>query len=182
MRANGIGAVLIEPGSSLVYFTGIRWGRSERAMLAVLPVEGEPCIVSPFFEEPRMRETLGIPAEVRVWQEDEDPLKLVAGFLRIASSPRGRSGSRKRCASSSRDRLGARAARREDRVGQSGRARLPDDQDAGRTRADADGDRHHHRRLSLDLSADRKGHDRARYRRADGRRDRASWAATPNSA
>ncbi|WP_240320920.1 M24 family metallopeptidase [Sphingomonas crusticola] len=82
MRANGIGAVLIEPGSSLVYFTGIRWGRSERALLAVLPVEGEPCIVSPFFEEPRMRETLGIPADVRVWQEDEDPLAVVAGFLR----------------------------------------------------------------------------------------------------
>ena len=82
MKANGIGAVLIEPGSSLLYFTGIRWGRSERAMLAVLPVEGEPCIVSPFFEEPRMRETLAIPAEVRVWQEDENPLKVVAGFLR----------------------------------------------------------------------------------------------------
>ncbi|MDB5677143.1 Xaa-Pro peptidase family protein [Sphingomonas bacterium] len=81
MKASGIGAVLIEPGSSLIYFTGIRWGRSERAMLAVLPVEGEPCIVSPFFEEPRMRETLAIPAEVRVWQEDEDPLKVVAGFL-----------------------------------------------------------------------------------------------------
>ena len=82
MKANGIGAVLVEPGSSLVYFTGIRWGRSERAMLAVLPVEGEPCIISPFFEEPRMRETLAIPADVRVWQEDQDPLKVVAGFLR----------------------------------------------------------------------------------------------------
>ena len=92
MKANGIGAVLIEPGSSLVYFTGIRWGRSERAMLAVLPVEGEPCVVSPFFEEPRMRESLAIPAEVRVWQEDEDPLKIVAGFLKdrkLAARPVG---------------------------------------------------------------------------------------------
>lgn len=92
MKANGIGAVLIEPGSSLVYFTGIRWGRSERAMLAVLPVEGQPCIVSPYFEESRMRETLAIPAEVRVWQEDEDPLKVVAGFLRdrkLATRPVG---------------------------------------------------------------------------------------------
>jgi len=92
MRANGIGAVLIEPGSSLVYFTGLRWGRSERAMLAVLPAEGQPCIVSPYFEEPRMRETLAIPAEVRVWQEDEDPLKIVAGFLRdrkLAARPVG---------------------------------------------------------------------------------------------
>lgn len=82
MKANGIGAVLIEPGASLVYFTGIRWGRSERLTAAILPVEGEPCIVTPFFEEPRTRETLAIQAEVRVWQEDEDPLKIVAGFLK----------------------------------------------------------------------------------------------------
>lgn len=82
MRANGLRAVLIEPGSSLDYFTGVRWSRSERPTLAVLPVEGEPCIVTPFFEEPSVRETLSIPAEVRVWQEDEDALSLVAGFLR----------------------------------------------------------------------------------------------------
>ncbi|OAN60231.1 M24 family metallopeptidase [Sphingomonas sp. TDK1] len=82
MRANGIGAVLIEPGASLVYFTGIRWGRSERLTAAILPAEGEPCIVTPFFEEPRTRETLSIPAEVRVWQEDADPLNVVASFLK----------------------------------------------------------------------------------------------------
>jgi Xaa-Pro aminopeptidase len=92
MKANGIGAVLIEPGASLVYFTGIRWGRSERLTAAILPMEGEPCIVTPFFEEPRTRETLAIPAEVRVWQEDEDPLKIVAGFLKdrkLAALPVG---------------------------------------------------------------------------------------------
>ena len=82
MKANGIGAVLIEPGSSLIYFTGIRWGRSERLTGVILPVEGDPCVVTPFFEEPRTRETLAVPADVRVWQEDEDPLKIVAGFLR----------------------------------------------------------------------------------------------------
>lgn len=92
MRANGIGAVLIEPGSSLIYFTGVRWSRSERLTAAVLPVEGEACVVTPFFEEPSVRESLGIPAEVRVWQEDEDPLALVAGFLKdrkLAGRPVG---------------------------------------------------------------------------------------------
>lgn len=82
MARHGIGAVLIEPGSSLIYFTGVRWGRSERLTAAILPVEGTPCIVTPFFEEPSVRESLGIDAEVRVWQEDEDPLAVVAGFLR----------------------------------------------------------------------------------------------------
>ncbi|KTT97841.1 M24 family metallopeptidase [Sphingomonas sanguinis] len=82
MKANGIGAILIEPGSSMIYFTGVRWGRSERLTAAILPVEGEPCIVTPFFEEHSVRETLAVPAEVRVWQEDQNPLAVVAGFLR----------------------------------------------------------------------------------------------------
>lgn len=82
MRRNGIGAVLIEPGSSLVYFTGVVWWRSERLTCAILPAEGEACIVTPFFEEPSVRETLSVPAEVRVWQEDQNPLGVVAGFLK----------------------------------------------------------------------------------------------------
>ena len=82
MKANGIGSVLLEPGSSLLYFTGISWTRSERLTCVILPVEGEPCVVTPFFEAPRTHERLGIPAEVRVWQEDEDPLAIVAGFLK----------------------------------------------------------------------------------------------------
>ena len=92
MKANGIGAVLIEAGSSLIYFTGVRWGRSERLTAAVLPVEGDPCIVTPYFEEPSVRQTLGVPSEVRVWQEDEDPLAIVARFLKdrkLAARPIG---------------------------------------------------------------------------------------------
>ncbi len=92
MRANGIGAVLIEPGASLTYFTGVRWGRSERLTAAIIPVEGDPCVVTPFFEEPSIRQSLAIPAEVRVWQEDQNPLERVAGFLRdrkLAGKPVG---------------------------------------------------------------------------------------------
>lgn len=82
MAANGLGAVLIEPGSSMVYFTGVRWGRSERPTLAILPRDGEPLIVTPFFEEPSVRQTLAVPAEVRVWQEDGNALAVVAGWLK----------------------------------------------------------------------------------------------------
>ncbi len=92
MKANGIGAILIEPGSTMVYFTGVQWWRSERLTAAIIPVEGEPCIVTPFFEEPSVRETLSVPAEVRVWQEDQNPLAVVAGFLRdrkLADRPVG---------------------------------------------------------------------------------------------
>lgn len=82
MAENDIGAVLIEPGSSMIYFTGVRWGRSERPTLAILPREGQPLIVTPFFEEPSVRQTLAVPAEVRVWQEDGNALAIVAGWLK----------------------------------------------------------------------------------------------------
>jgi Xaa-Pro dipeptidase len=82
MAKHDLGAVLIEPGASLVYFTGVHWWRSERLTAAVLPREGEIAIVTPHFEEPSVRESLEVPAEVRVWNEHEDPLATVAGILR----------------------------------------------------------------------------------------------------
>lgn len=82
MEQQGIGALLIEPGASLVYFTGVHWWRSERLTAAVLPREGAPALVTPAFEEPSVRESLKIPADVRVWNEHQDPLAVVAGILR----------------------------------------------------------------------------------------------------
>jgi Xaa-Pro dipeptidase len=82
MRVSGIGAVLVESGPSLDYYTGIRWWRSERLTGVVIPAEGDPVIVTPFFEQPSIKEMLEVPAEIRTWEEDEEPLKLVADFLR----------------------------------------------------------------------------------------------------
>ena len=82
MAKHDIGALLVEGGSSLVYFTGIQWWRSERLTAAVLPRDGEIAIVTPHFEEPRLREGLQVPAEVRVWHEDQNPHETVAGILR----------------------------------------------------------------------------------------------------
>ena len=92
MQQNGIGAIIVESGPSLDYFTGIQWWRSERLTAAVIPASGDPVIVTPFFERPSVAESLSIPAEIRTWNEDEEPLKLVAGFLRergVASAPVG---------------------------------------------------------------------------------------------
>jgi Xaa-Pro dipeptidase len=82
MASHGIGAIIVEPGASLDYFTGVQWWRSERLTAAVIPARGEPIIVTPFFERPSVAESLSVPAEIRTWNEDEEPLKLVAGFLR----------------------------------------------------------------------------------------------------
>ncbi len=92
MRANGIGAVIVESGPSLDYLTGIQWWRSERLTGVVIPAEGEPIVVTPFFESPSIKEMLAVPAEIRTWQEDEEPLKLVADFLKergVAGQPIG---------------------------------------------------------------------------------------------
>jgi Xaa-Pro dipeptidase len=82
MDRHGIGAIIVESGPSLDYFTGVQWWRSERLTAAVIPAHGDPIIVTPFFERPSVAESLSIPAEIRTWNEDEEPLKLVAGFLR----------------------------------------------------------------------------------------------------
>lgn len=90
MRDAGIGALLVEPGSSLAYFTGISWWRSERMTAALIPADGQIMVVTPFFEAPSIRETLAVPAEIRTWNEDENPLKLVSGWLterKLAARP-----------------------------------------------------------------------------------------------
>jgi Xaa-Pro aminopeptidase len=74
-------ALFVAPGTSLYYFTGIRWGMSERLLALVLPRTGDPIVVVPAFEEGRMREKLHFAAEVRAWQEDESPTKIAAAAL-----------------------------------------------------------------------------------------------------
>ncbi len=74
-------ALLLGPGTSLYYFTGIRWHLSERLLALVIPRAGQPILISPAFEESRMRESMRYPLEVRVWQEEESPTKLIASTL-----------------------------------------------------------------------------------------------------
>ena len=81
MAQRKIAALLVEPGSSLEYFTGVRWHRSERTTLAIIPSAGEILVVTPAFEEPSVRETLQVGGEVRPWDEHESPFdKIVQGL------------------------------------------------------------------------------------------------------
>lgn len=73
--------LFIAPGTSLYYFTGIRWGLSERLLGLLIPKTGEPILVVPAFEEGRLREKLKFPMEVRIWQEDQSPTRIAAGAL-----------------------------------------------------------------------------------------------------
>lgn len=92
MREAGIDALLIEPGASLVYFTGVRWWRSERFTGALIPAEGELAIVAPHFEEHSVRESLAHGEDVRTWHENENPFTRVAGVLADRGLKAGRLG------------------------------------------------------------------------------------------
>src|SRR5260370_1987930 len=85
-------ALFFAPGTSLYYFTGIRWGISERLLALVLPRAGDPIVVVPAFEEGRMRENLQFAAEVLAWQEDENPTKIAAAAVGDRGRRTGRSG------------------------------------------------------------------------------------------
>jgi Xaa-Pro dipeptidase len=81
MAQRKVAALLVESGSSLEYFTGIRWHRSERTTLAIIPASGDVLVVTPAFEEPSVRETLQVGGDVRPWDEHENPFeKIVQGL------------------------------------------------------------------------------------------------------
>jgi len=97
MRDNKLDAILMIGGTSLVYFTNVRWWNSERLFAAVIPAKGNAFYVCPAFEEERAREQIatgpgGANADVRTWQEDEDPYRLVAAGLRDRGMASGRIG------------------------------------------------------------------------------------------
>jgi Xaa-Pro dipeptidase len=84
MAAIGADALLVNAGTSLNYFAGVSWGASERLVAMVLPRKGKPILVCPAFERGSLEAELRIDADLRLWQEDEDPYTLVAGAVRDA--------------------------------------------------------------------------------------------------
>jgi Xaa-Pro dipeptidase len=92
LRESGLDALVLAPGTSLAYFTGARWGQSERLFAAVITREGDPAWVTPAFERQRALEQVRVGGDVRAWQEDESPYALVAGILRDRAAAAGRVG------------------------------------------------------------------------------------------
>jgi len=95
MTEHTIDAMVLCGGTSLVYYTNLRWSGLERLFACVIPVKGDPFVVCPAFEEDRAREQLAIgpfggTADVRTWQEHEDPYVLVAQGLKALGIAGGR--------------------------------------------------------------------------------------------
>jgi Xaa-Pro dipeptidase len=94
MREHKQDALMLTGGTSMEYYTGIRWGLSERMLALIIPVRGKPFIVCPKFEEERAMEQvktgpLDQGTEVHTWEEDESPSALVANGLRARGMTSG---------------------------------------------------------------------------------------------
>jgi Xaa-Pro aminopeptidase len=95
MAEHKVDAIMLTQGTSLVYFTAMRWGGGERLTACVVPQRGEPFFVCPAFEEERAREQIALgpfgggKADVRTWNEDESPYALVAAGLRDRGAAAG---------------------------------------------------------------------------------------------
>jgi Xaa-Pro dipeptidase len=97
MLENRLDALMLTGGTSMAYFTNMRWGGGERLFALVLPAKGEPFYVCPAFERDRVQEQIaqgpfGTGVEVRVWQEDESPYVRVAEGLKDRGVASGRLG------------------------------------------------------------------------------------------
>jgi Xaa-Pro dipeptidase len=94
MKQYGMNAILITTGSSLTYFTGARWGQSERLFCYVIPQSAAPFIVGPYFERDRIADALLTFPErettiTYLWNENEDPYTIVRRGLAEASVSAG---------------------------------------------------------------------------------------------
>src|SRR5437660_4050023 len=92
MAEQKIDAIYLEPGSSMFYYTGMRWATSERMFALIIPQRGELAWISPKFEEERARELIKFGNDVRTWEEDESPYKRVAEIFRDRGLRSGRIG------------------------------------------------------------------------------------------
>lgn len=97
MTDNALDGILLMEGTSLKYFTGIRWWGGERTFAFVLPVKGSPFYVCPAFEEGRAREQIangpaGANPDVRIWQENESPYERIAQGLKDRGIANGKIG------------------------------------------------------------------------------------------
>ena len=77
-------AIFLEGTTTCFYYTGMRWGQSERTFGVVIPAKGAIAYVCPKFEEDRARELI-VPAfgeEVRCWEEHESPYAVIVSIVK----------------------------------------------------------------------------------------------------
>ena len=80
LRARGLAALLLSPGSDLAYLAGYRVFASERLTCLVVSADGDATLVVPELESPRAKAAAPDVGQ-RTWGETEDPYALVAHLV-----------------------------------------------------------------------------------------------------
>lgn len=88
MRENQLGAIVLESGSSMFYFTGTRWTRDERLFTVVLPAKGEMQWVIAHADDKRAADAIHMDVNVRVAHDDTDAFKALARVLKDCGATR----------------------------------------------------------------------------------------------
>jgi Xaa-Pro dipeptidase len=89
MREKGIDALYLDVSSSMVYFTGLNFRRTERMHSAVLPAKGDIVYVSPAFEVEKLKTMTSFGDKIEVWEEDDDPTAVVTETVRSLGCSKG---------------------------------------------------------------------------------------------
>ena len=81
MQDKAIAGIVVEAGTSMRYFADLAWRQSSRLTALVIPATGDPVVITPAFEESKLRELMVMEMEVRTWNEHESPFALIGGVL-----------------------------------------------------------------------------------------------------
>jgi Xaa-Pro dipeptidase len=81
MRDAGIGAIYVDAGTNLTYFTGTRWHASERMVGAIVPATGAVAYIAPAFEESTIADFMVVEGAINTWQEHDSPYQLFIDTL-----------------------------------------------------------------------------------------------------
>ncbi|MEM7688826.1 MAG: Xaa-Pro peptidase family protein [Pseudomonadota bacterium] len=81
MARQGMAGIVIEAGTSMRYFSDLAWGRGSRLTALIIPAKGAPVVITPAFEESKLRELMVMDMEVRTWDEHESPFRLIGGVF-----------------------------------------------------------------------------------------------------
>ena len=87
MEELGVDVLLLSHGADLPWLTGYRAMPLERLTLLVLPVSGDPVLVVPGLEAPRVADSNGL-FDLLPWSDAEDPIDLVVNLVGQSSTAR----------------------------------------------------------------------------------------------
>ena len=79
-KERGIDLLFMTPSTNLAYSANLAIGRSERLTALLLFTDGPAVLVTPSFEEANHKRT-AVVDDVRIWQEEEDPIALTGRLL-----------------------------------------------------------------------------------------------------